>query len=89
MNLQQKFWISDYCENGLLYILLNDFSMAFFRINQAIVKDGITSVKGIASSRKFNTPPINPNLPPNSLLKIKAEMGAHIISENSARNGKT
>ncbi len=84
-----KLWSLFLLTSCAIYILLNDLSSAFFRMNQAIVKEGMISVKGVASSRKFKTPPINPNRPPKSLLKINAEMGAQTISENSATNGNT
>ncbi len=45
------------------------------------------SVNGNASSTKFNTAPILPNLPPKLLIKRKAESGAHITSENSPTTG--
>ena len=52
-----------------------------------MVNEGITSVKGNASSRKLSTDPIAPNLPPNDFINIKADSGAHITSENSPTNG--
>ena len=62
-------------------------SIAFFLINQAIVNDGITSVKGMISSRKLKAPPNTPIFPPKSLKKIIADNGAQMISPNSPSAG--
>ena len=52
-----------------------------------MVNVGIKSAKGIASSTKFNTAPVAPNLPPNDFIKINAERGAQITSLNSPMPG--
>ena len=52
-----------------------------------MVNDGIISVNGKASSKKFSTAPIAPNLPPKDLINMKAESGAQITSENSPTKG--
>lgn len=43
------------------------FPMDKYLVNQAMVNEGIKSVKGKASSMKSNMPPITPNFPPNIL----------------------
>ena len=45
------------------------------------------SVNGKASSTKFITAPVAPNLPPKDLKNIIAEMGAQIMSVNSPTPG--
>ncbi len=55
--------------------------------NHMIVNVGIKSNPGKISSTKLNTPPKIPFLPPNILIKIRAEIGAQITSKNSPRNG--
>ena len=52
-----------------------------------MVKVGMISVNGKASSTKFKTAPVAPNLPPKDLKNIMAEMGAHITSVNSPMPG--
>lgn len=52
-----------------------------------MVKEGMKSVKGNASSIKLSTAPKVPNLPPKLLRKINAESGAHTTSENSPTTG--
>ena len=54
-----------------------------------MVKVGMISVNGKASSIKFKTAPVAPNLPPKDLKNIIAEMGAHITSLNSPMPGMT
>lgn len=54
-----------------------------------MVKEGIISVKGNASSKKFNTAPTAPNLPPNDFKNINPDMGAPITSLNSPMHGIT
>lgn len=58
-----------------------------FLIKCAIVNVGIKSVKGKASSTKFKTAPVVPNLPPKDFKNIKAESGAQITSPNSPTPG--
>ena len=53
-----------------------------------MVKVGMISVNGKASSTKFITAPVAPNLPPKDLKNIKAERGAHMTSLNSPTPGK-
>ena len=53
-----------------------------------MVKVGMISVNGNASSTKFITAPVAPNLPPKDLKNIKAESGAQTISLNSPMPGK-
>ena len=45
------------------------------------------SANGKASSTKFITAPVAPNLPPKDLKNIKAEMGAQTTSLNSPMPG--
>ena len=52
-----------------------------------MVNVGMKSAKGKASSTKFKTAPVAPNLPPNDFKNIKAEMGAQITSLNSPMPG--
>ena len=52
-----------------------------------MVNVGMKSAKGKASSTKFKTAPVAPNLPPNDFKNIKAEMGAHTTSLNSPMPG--
>ena len=54
-----------------------------------MVNVGIISVKGKASSIKFNTAPVAPKRPPKDLKNINAEIGAQIISLNSPTPGMT
>ena len=53
-----------------------------------MVKVGMKSANGKASSTKFITAPVAPNLPPNDFKNIKAEMGAQTTSLNSPMPGK-
>ena len=52
-----------------------------------MVNVGMKSVNGKASSAKFKTAPVAPNLPPKDFKNIKAEMGAQITSLNSPMPG--
>ena len=61
--------------------------LKYFRIKCAMVKVGIKSVKGIASSTKFKTAPVAPKRPPKDFININAERGAQIISLNSPMPG--
>ena len=46
------------------------------------------SAKGKASSTKFKTAPVEPNLPPNDFKNMKADSGAQTTSLNSPMPGK-
>ena len=63
-------------------ILLTDY-LKYLRIIWAMVNVGIKSAKGNASSTKFKTAPVAPNLPPKDFKKINAESGAQTTSLNS------
>ena len=52
-----------------------------------MVNVGMKSAKGKASSTKFKTAPVAPNLPPKDFKNIKAEIGAQITSLNSPMPG--
>ena len=52
-----------------------------------MVNVGMKSAKGKASSTKFKTAPVAPNLPPKDFIKINAESGAQITSLNSPMPG--
>ena len=54
-----------------------------------MVNVGMKSAKGKASSTKFKTAPVAPNLPPNDFKNIKAESGAQTTSLNSPMPGMT
>lgn len=64
-----------------------DLELMPFRKSQAIENDGIKSVKGSISSKKLKTLPIFPIFPPKDFRKMKAEIGAQITSDISARTG--
>ena len=53
-----------------------------------MVNVGMKSAKGKASSTKFKTAPVAPNLPLKDFINIKAEMGAQMTSLNSPMPGK-
>ena len=52
-----------------------------------MVNVGMKSANGKASSTKFKTAPVAPNLPPKDLKNIKAEIGAQTTSLNSPMPG--
>ena len=68
-------------------IILRTDYLKYFRIKCAIVNVGMKSAKGKASSTKFKTAPVAPNLPPKDFIKINAESGAQITSLNSPMPG--
>ena len=52
-----------------------------------MVKVGMISVNGKASSTKFKTAPVAPNLPPKDFKNMKADSGAQTTSLNSPMPG--
>ena len=52
-----------------------------------MVNVGMKSAKGKASSTKFKTAPVAPNLPPKDFKNMNADMGAHTTSLNSPMPG--
>jgi hypothetical protein len=71
----------------IVYVAVSCFFLRAFCINHVMVKVGMISIPGSNSSRKAKPPPKNPFTPPNVLMYIKPEMGAHKRSKNSPKKG--